>query len=101
MRTYCEMSDLQYNEDKMPFSAGVNNFAVTTEVKAISKGNMRLIDIPGSNDPNRARSDFEIAGMQVLSTEEALKDKQCGMNGFIQCVAKVKSGRISHSNILP
>ena len=46
------MFDLQYNADKMPFAAGVNNLAVTTCAKAITKGNLKLIDIPGSNDPN-------------------------------------------------
>ena len=67
----------------MPFAAGVNNLAVTTCAKAITKGNLKLIDIPGSNDPNQDRSDFEIAGMLTLSTEEALKEKKCGVNGFM------------------
>ena len=88
LRTYCEMFEFPYDNDKMPFASGVNNFAITTNVKAIFKGNLKLIDIPGSNDPDQERSDFDIAGMLTLATEEALKDRNCGINGFIQCITK-------------
>jgi len=53
MRTYCETFKYKYDSEKLPFKKGCQSFAVTTDAKIISKGPLRLIDTPGSNDPIR------------------------------------------------
>ena len=45
---------------KIKFVSGQSMKAVTTKVNVVQIGNMTLIDTPGTNDPDRTRTDAHI-----------------------------------------
>ena len=57
------MYNEQYNKKEkteLIFDASPNLMSVTAYVKTAKSGNMTLIDTPGFNDPNKARTDKAI-----------------------------------------
>ena len=50
----------QHGEKPVEFQGQKSNRAVTHQVKIVKTGNMILIDTPGTNDPDKKRSDTVI-----------------------------------------
>ena len=72
---------------------------MTTKVKVIKTGNLTLIDSPGSNDPDKKRTDVQI-GIELVNTISAiLKSRQQGINTITQCIMPDAGGRIKRSAI--
>ena len=47
-------------DDFTTFKSAKSGKAVTTKVKVVQTGNMTLIDTPGTNDPDKKRTDHQI-----------------------------------------
>jgi hypothetical protein len=60
---------------------------------------MTLIDSPGFNDPNKARTDKAIFMDLINTIREPLKSPEQGITMFIQCIMPDKSDRIRQSVI--
>jgi len=64
------------------FESGKSVKAVTTKVKVDQSGNMTLIDTPGTNDPDKKRTDGQIQ-LELMNTIRALlRDEYQGITTF-------------------
>ena len=61
---------------------------------------MTLIDCPGFNDPNKARSDKAIFKDLISNLREPLMSPNKGITMFIQCIMPDKSDRIRNSIVM-
>ena len=83
----------------MKFESGKSVKAVTTKVKVDQSGNMTLIDTPGTNDPDKKRTDSQIQ-LELMNTIRALlRETTEGINTFTQCILPDAAGRIKRSAI--
>ena len=48
------------SDQPFKFETGKSSKAVTTKVKVVEIGDWRLIDTPGTNDPDKKRTDKQI-----------------------------------------
>ena len=81
------------------FEAAQSLMSVTAFVKTAQSGNMTLIDTPGFNDPNKARSDKAIFMDLINTLRVPLTSHDKGITMFIQCIMPDKSDRIRQSVI--
>lgn len=87
----------KYNQNDsycLKFDASPSLMSVTSVVKIAKSGNMTLIDSPGFNDPNKARTDKAIFMDLINTIREPLKSPEQGITMFIQCIMPDKSDRI-------
>ena len=87
----------KYNKEEkyqLKFDASPSLMSVTSVVKIAKSGNMTLIDSPGFNDPNKARTDKAIFMDLINTIREPLKSSEQGITMFIQCIMPDKSDRI-------
>ena len=73
--------------------------SVTAHVKTAQSGNMTLIDTPGFNDLNKARTDKAIFMDLINTVRVPLTSPDKGITMFIQCIMPDKSDRIRQSVI--
>ena len=64
-----------------------------------SLGNMTLIDTPGLNDPDAARTDKKIYIEMIKNITELLYDKEQGISSLTLCVLPNASQRIRDTTI--
>lgn len=81
------------------FEAAPSLMSVTAFVKTAQSGNMTLIDTPGFNDPNKARSDKAIFMDLINTLRVPLRSPDKGITMFIQCIMPDESHRIRNSVI--
>ena len=96
------MYNEQYNKKEkteLIFDASPNLMSVTAYVKTAKSGNMTLIDTPGFNDPNKARTDKAIFMDLINTIRVPLRSSHKGITMFIQCIMPDKSDRIRQSVI--
>ena len=81
------------------FKSGQSSSAVTTKVKVIKTGNLTLIDSPGTNDPDKKRTDQQISVELVNTIRTILTSANQGINTVVQCIMPDAGGRIKRSSI--
>ena len=86
-------------EQPLDFKAAKSGSAVTTKVKVVQTGNLTLVDSPGTNDPNRKRTDQQIQIELFNTIRNMLKSQYDGINVFVQCIMPDAGGRIKRSAI--
>jgi pantothenate kinase-related protein Tda10 len=85
--------------DILNFTASKSLVAVTSHVRVAKRGHMTLIDSPGTNDPNKTRTDKQIFLDLINTIREPLKSSDQGITMFIQCIMPDESDRIRQSVI--
>ena len=79
----------QYNKGEkteLVFDASPNLMSVTAYVKTAKSGNMTLINCPGFNDTNKARTDKTIFSNLINTIRDPLKSPNQGITMFLQCI---------------
>ncbi len=84
-------------ERPINFVSAKSAASVTTKVKLVKTGNMTLIDTPGTNDPDKKRTDQQIQ-MELMNTiRSLLMTPNQGINTIVQCIMPDAGGRIKKS----
>ena len=83
----------------MVFKHQKSGKAVTTKVKIAKIGNLTLIDTPGTNDPDKKRTDVNIQIEFINTIRTTLLNKEIGINTFTQCIMPDAGGRIRRTSI--
>ena len=81
------------------FESNASFKSVTSCVSIGSIANMTLIDTPGLNDPNAARTDKKIYIEMIKSISEQLYDNEQGISSLILCLLPNASQRIRDTTI--
>ncbi|KRX03398.1 P-loop containing nucleoside triphosphate hydrolase [Pseudocohnilembus persalinus] len=80
------------------FQTGQSSTSVTKKVQAKIIANLRLIDSPGLDDPDKNLSNSTISDMTCkFLNKEVVYDK--GLNGIIQCIQLNNSQRIDNTTV--